>query len=317
MSKKKKHTLRVPLTLVGGIRAQMVRGRMAHQWWGQRWLALLEQIMPGPRLGRGRSYAAMGQVAELRLGAGLVSARVQGGSAEPYQVELQFATLAAAGARRVLATLRRHPVLTARLLVRQLPPELEALFREAGCPLFPQEHGDLKMVCTCPDWSHQCKHAAAVYYLLAEAIDRDPLLLLALRGIPREALLGYHPGALAEEDQAGQADAAAPAATVAAVAPAVFWGTPQADPAHASADFGAAPAATDIAPLLRRLGALPFWRGEVRFLEALRVVYARAAPRGWAVWEGEALAVRRVAKRASGAPARRDRSRINMDLTTR
>ena len=105
MTKKQKHTPRVPLTLVGGIRAQMVRGRMAHQWWGQRWLSLLEQIMPGPRLGRGRSYAAMGQVAELRLGAGMVSARVQGGSAEPYQVEILFATLAAAGARRVLASL--------------------------------------------------------------------------------------------------------------------------------------------------------------------------------------------------------------------
>jgi uncharacterized Zn finger protein len=317
MTKKQKHTPRVPLTLVGGIRAQMVRGRMAHQWWGQRWLSLLEQIMPGPRLGRGRSYAAMGQVAELRLGAGMVSARVQGGSAEPYQVEILFATLAAAGARRVLASLRRQPILTARLLVRQLPPEMEALFREAGCPLFPEEHGDLKMVCTCPDWTHQCKHAAAVYYLLAEAIDRDPFLLLVLRGMPREELLGYHPGALAEEDQAGKAEVAPPAAAAPEVAPAAFWGTPTADPAHASADFGAAPAATDIAPLLRRLGPLPFWRGEVRFLDALRVVYARAAPRGWAVWEGEALEVRRGAKGASGVPVRRERSRINMDLTTR
>ncbi len=317
MSKKKKHTPRVPLTLIGGIRAQMVRGRTAHQWWGQRWLALLEQLMPGPRLGRGRSYAAMGQVAELRLGTGMVSARVQGGSAEPYQVEIQFATLDAAGTRRVLATLRRHPILTARLLVRQLPAELEALFQEAGCPLFPQAHGDLQMVCTCPDWSHQCKHAAAVYYLLAEAIDREPLLLLALRGIPREELLGYRPAELVEDGPAGNLEDTPALSQPMPVAPAEFWGVPTDDPDHAGADFGAAPAATDIAPLLRRLGPLPFWRGEVRFLDALRVVYARAAPRGWTVWEGEALEVRRGAKGAGVVPGRRERSRVNMDLTMR
>jgi uncharacterized Zn finger protein len=319
MSKKKKHAPRVPLAQLGGIRAQMVRGRTAHQWWGRRWLALLEQIMPGPRLGRGRSYAVMGQVAELRLGAGVVQARVQGGSPAPYEVELRFATLTAAGKRRVVAALRRQPILAGRLLVRQLPAELEPIFQEAGCPLFPGGDGDLQMTCTCPDWSHQCKHAAAVYYLLAEAMDREPLLLPALRGVPREALLGYRPSDLPEEHAAAGAGAeSAPAAPVLASDPARFWGVPVDDPTRDAMEFGAAPAATDAAPLLRRLGPLPFWRGEVRFLDALRVVYGRAAQRGRIVWERELLEVRRGARGgATGTPARASRQRLKMDLSVR
>ena len=35
-----------------------------------------------------------------------------------------------------------------------------------------------------------CKHLAATFYLLAEAFDDDPFLILRWRGRDREALLG-------------------------------------------------------------------------------------------------------------------------------
>jgi uncharacterized Zn finger protein len=314
MSKKRKqHAARVPITMAGGIRLQAGRGRHARHWWGQRWIALLENIMAGPRLGRGRSYAASGQVAELQLGAGMVGARVQGASPQPYRVVIRFRTLDEAGRRMVLAALHQQPMLAARLLVRELPPKVETIFREAGCPLFPERREDLATDCSCPDWSSTCKHAAAVSFLLAEAIDRDPLLLLALRGIGREELLGGRPAA-------GGAALDTAAARNRSAAPAAFWGADAtvAKGAEPEADFGSAPACADAAPLVRRLGALPFWRGEERFLDAMHSIYARAAPRGWTVWSGEPLDLRRASEEAApGAGFHIRRRRLNMDLTMR
>jgi len=317
MSKKhKQHAARVPITVAGGIRSQSGRGRQARHWWGQRWIALLENIMPGPRLGRGRSYAASGQVAELQLGAGLVTARVQGANPQPYRVGIQLRTLDEAGRRKVLAALHQQPLLAARLLVRELPTEVETIFREAGCPLFPERGEDLKTDCSCPDWSSSCKHAAAVNFLLAEAIDRDPLLLLALRGISRDGLLG---GRVAKEESYVVATGQPVAADLAAD-PAAFWGTgvALAKGAEREPDFGPAPACADAAPLVRRLGPLPFWRGEERFIDAMQTVYSRAAPRGWAVWTGERLDLRRASEEpAPGTGFRLRRRRLNMDSTVR
>ncbi len=67
-----------------------------------------------------------------------------------------------------------------------MPTELDALFSEAGFPIFP-EQGELEMTCGCPDWGNPCKHVSAVLYLLAEAFDDDPFLVLAWRGKPRSS----------------------------------------------------------------------------------------------------------------------------------
>jgi uncharacterized Zn finger protein len=45
------------------------------------------------------------------------------------------------------------------------------------------------MDCSCPDWGFPCKHLSAVLYVLAEAFDDDPFLVLAWRGMAKEALL--------------------------------------------------------------------------------------------------------------------------------
>lgn len=70
-----------------------------------------------------------------------------------------------------------------------MPNEIEEAFTAAGLSLFPADADALRTDCSCPDWQNPCKHVAAVYYLLAEAFDGDPFLILAWRGRPRERLL--------------------------------------------------------------------------------------------------------------------------------
>jgi uncharacterized Zn finger protein len=74
----------------------------------------------------------------------------------------------------------------AALLAGEIPHELVELFDELELPLFPSE---LDLECSCPDWGKPCKHVSAVLYVLAEAFDDDPFLVLAWRGRGREELL--------------------------------------------------------------------------------------------------------------------------------
>ena len=304
MSKRKRHEPRVPLPLRGGIRAQGTRSAAGRPWWGRRWMLMLEGLCLGARLGRGRNYAAAGQVAALTLGEGTIGAVVQGGGRDPYRVTLAFRTLTDAGRAAATAALAAHPAWLGRLLVNDLPAEIEELFRQAAAPLFPERRGDWVCRCTCPDWSKPCKHGAAALFLLGEAVEREPMLLLELRGLNRRDLI---PGAADTAAAPPPAGAGAPGLDA---DPAAFWG----DRWTPAERFGPAPGRGVLAPLAARLGPLPFWRGQERFRELLEQVYGRAGPMALHVWSGERLAAWRPVKAAPGGAAftlRRHRLRID------
>jgi uncharacterized Zn finger protein len=321
MSAKKKYTVRTPLNVKGGIRSQTANGGHA-AWWSRRWTEVIERFRLGARLGRGRNYAVSGQVSTLELSPGRIAARVQGANKEPYVSTIQFRTVADEAKEALIGNLRRQPRLLARLLVSDLPLEVEGLFREAGCPLFPQREHDLASRCSCPDYANPCKHLAAVYYLFGEALAKNPLLLLALRGVSREELLGADSGDGAPELQEGGAterqEEGAPEAPERKepkrreTDAARFYGTPQ----PPFEDFGTAVKSCTPAPLIYRLGALPFWRGQERFTDTLEHLYARAAVRGWTVWAGEPLDLRREDEKViiTGANLHLKNRRMRVDL---
>ncbi|HCC33843.1 MAG TPA: hypothetical protein DEQ28_08115 [Clostridiales bacterium] len=269
----------------GGIKARTRRGAFATNWWGERWIEVLETFDVGARLRRGRAYARRGQVLSIDVQPGLVTALVQGSRVRPYRVELRIKTLPPEMLARLAGPISRRPLLAARLLTGQMPEEVPAVFREAGLSLFPDRSADLSSSCTCPDWSNPCKHIAAVYYLLGEEFDRDPFLILKLRGIDREALV-----ALAVGDRGAQPDPPPDDDREASPLPAdpeAFWrsaGT-EGDDLIGNARVPAVHAA-----LPRRLGGFPFWRGDRPFLPAMEESYRRASAAGLKAFLGEPTA---------------------------
>ncbi|MEN3613399.1 SWIM zinc finger family protein [Plantactinospora sp. ZYX-F-223] len=197
-----------PRKVDGGLRARTARGAIGRSWWSRRFLDVLESFALGTRLTRGRSYARAGQVVSLDVAPGKVTAVVQGSRPEPYQVSIRFRPLAERVWTRLETLLAAQALFSARLLAGDVPPELEAVFAEAGAPLFPAGVDELTQRCDCPDFAVPCKHLAATFYLLAEAFDADPFQLLHWRGRDRERLLarlralrGADPGAgVAERD---------------------------------------------------------------------------------------------------------------------
>lgn len=278
MSKKKQFAIRTPLTVKGGIRAQSARGGNTRVWWSRRWTEMMESFRIGARLGRGRNYAASGQVSELVICEGRVEADVQGAAKEPYRCTLEFLQLTSEAEKKIRLHLCQYPALLARILADELPYELETLFRQAGMPLFPRKKDDVKSHCSCPDYANPCKHLAAVYFLLGEAVSRSPRLLLMLRGLH-----------LPETAQPPEASPLLPAGLPETATLLECYGTPgnaMPPPVHEQAD------GSDAA-LLHRLGAFPFWRGQEKFVETLSHLYPRAVARGRIVWSGDRLDLRR------------------------
>ena len=192
MSKKKRFPVRIP-RFAPGIRSQASRSGGDRCWWARRWLAAIESMRLGGRLGRGRSYALSGQVTEMLLEGPQVSASVVGTREDPYSVSVAFRTPDDDARGRIVGRIRSEPMIAARLLADDLPSEVEGFFRDEGLDLFPggklaPGRYDVTTKCSCPDYANPCKHVAAVLLLLGEEIERRPMTLLELRGISGEEL---------------------------------------------------------------------------------------------------------------------------------
>ena len=165
------------------------RGRVAENWWARRWVEVLEKFAVGRRLGRGRSYARQGNIVDIEIGKGFVTAQVQGSRDAPYLVRMHFSMLSSTDWKKITRALIAQSEIAIELGMGQIPSSIEGIFEDQDLSLFPNASGDLKAACSCPDNANPCKHVAAVYYLLGEEFDRDPFLIFQLRGMERGELM--------------------------------------------------------------------------------------------------------------------------------
>lgn len=165
-------------------------GKPERTWWGRAWITSLEGSGEAysARLPAGRSYARKGAVRELELLPGHISARVVGAHGEIHQVDIAVKMLAPSEWEQVADAIGSHASNLAALLDGELRPSLLDDLRRMEIHLLPGP-SDLRPDCTCEDWAEPCRHAAAVCYGAADAIDRDPFALFLLRGMARNDLL--------------------------------------------------------------------------------------------------------------------------------
>jgi uncharacterized Zn finger protein len=248
-----------------GIAARSTHGDIGASWWSRRFIAALHQVADTSRLTRGRSYARSGQVMELRVSPGEVTAKVQGSAPRPYRVKIGLVPFSDEQWARAEEALAGQALFLASLLAGEMPRDVEDAFTAAGLSLFPSSPGELRTECSCPDAANPCKHVAATFYILAEAFDDDPFLVLAWRGRTRELLLerlrelrGALPAAAEEVPEAPPPP------------PADYW---KAGPELAELHF--TPRATGMPDaVLRQLGPLPPEAGGERIQQSLAQAYA-------------------------------------------
>ena len=269
-----------PKAVKGGIKAQSKRGSFSDKWWGKLWIRTLENFSSSSRLSRGRSYARLGQVASLDIDKGSVSAKVQGSRAEAYHISIKLKIFNEEQWRKIIAGILEKPIFAAQLLSSEMPQEIESVFKKAGLSLFPQKQKDLETECSCPDWSNPCKHIAAVFYLMAEAFDKDPFLLFKLRGMEREEFLNELQviGAAAGLSEADKKQITVEEVKIVPEPLPLdsdgFWGK------NISPDVsfsGVTPVSSLHAALPKRLGSLALWRSDKNFIDEMDKIYENAS----------------------------------------
>lgn len=170
--------------------------QFSRTWWGKRFIEALEAFTDSGRLGRGRSYARNGKIKQYQIANGKITAKVRG-SINPYfgvykeplyNATIEIKSLAAADWSKAIAYLGSKASLVSKLLLGEVPDNIEEAFAHLKLHLLPHSRHDFQTKCSCPDWSNPCKHIAGVYYLVAAELDQDPFLLFELRGISRSKL---------------------------------------------------------------------------------------------------------------------------------
>ncbi|MET8131402.1 SWIM zinc finger family protein [Streptomyces sp. NPDC005251] len=160
-------------------------GGFAETWWGNAWVTALEEgALDAARLARGRTYAGQGYVDAITVTPGLVLAYVHGSRPRPYRVQVRVRTLSDDDWDRFLDAAAERPGHIAALLDKEMPKSLA----DCGVALLPGP-GELEPHCSCPDFGHPCKHAAALCYQMARLLDQDPFVLFLLRGRGERELL--------------------------------------------------------------------------------------------------------------------------------
>lgn len=263
-------------------------------WWGQKFIAALEQFTDPGRLGRGRSYASNGRILSHQTEKGTVRAKVRGSinpylgvHTEPtYTTSVALSPISQADWISVIADLSAKAGLIAKLLLREMPESIEEIFSIHGLHLLPASKRDFTTRCSCPDWGDPCKHVAGLCYLLASELDQDPFQLFELRGLSREQLraelirspLGQ---ILASELTPGEAPLnpvnsyfTRPTKVSEGVPVSLkeFWTGSRRLPALADS----APGPTVPALLIKKQGDYPpFWKKDASFIETMEALYER------------------------------------------
>ncbi len=170
--------------------------KFSRTWWGQNFIAALDQFTVSGRVSRGRSYARGGRIQNFVSNIGVVTALVIG-SINPYfgvykeplyTTVIEFQPISTAKWTAAIAFIASRAGLVSRLLLKEMPGNIEDAFATLGLNLLPRSQKDFAADCSCPDWSNPCKHIAGVYYRVAAELDRDPFLLFELRGLSRNNL---------------------------------------------------------------------------------------------------------------------------------
>ena len=160
----------------------------ATAWWAKAWVRAVEEAAYAEAdLRRARTLARSGRIGQITIDDGRLYAAVVDGD-DVWTVTASLPVLDTGAVDALVETVAAEAGRIAALLAGELPFTLVEHAEEAGVDLLPYG-GELETGCSCAAWADPCAHALAVLYQVAWLLDADPIVLLQLRGLDRDALL--------------------------------------------------------------------------------------------------------------------------------
>jgi hypothetical protein len=150
-----------------------------------RWLASAAVPDEGThRAERGRRLARSGAVSRVTVSEGSVTARVTGTTGNEYEVSLAAGTVPASAWQAAVRAARGRSGLQTGIAGKAQSVHLAHLLETRFETHLAPTAREVRRSCTCPDDEPlgACKHVAALAFVVADAVDRDPSLFLLWRG---------------------------------------------------------------------------------------------------------------------------------------
>ena len=163
--------------------------QIAKTFWGKSWCDNLTSYQDySNRLPRGATYVRNGSVVDLVIKPKLVEAIVAG--SEPYTIRIEIRQLETKRWKAIRSDCSESIDSLLDLLSGKLSDGVMRRLTEQKTGLFPAP-AEIKMSCSCPDYSSCCKHLAAVMYGIGARLDARPELLFLLRGVDHQELISH------------------------------------------------------------------------------------------------------------------------------
>jgi uncharacterized Zn finger protein len=172
-------------------RLPRVRGATARSatWWGRALVRSFEELtLEAGDLGAARALARSGRIGAIVVLEAMASAVVDPATEGPTMAQVKVDRLDTDAWTTFAKEAARESGHAVALEAGDLPADLVEHADEAGVELIPGP-GDIDTACECDAWAQPCVHALALLYQLAWQVDRDPYVLMLLRGRTREDLL--------------------------------------------------------------------------------------------------------------------------------
>jgi len=161
--------------------------KLSTTFWGQAWCRNLESYQVyESRLPRGRSYLRQGNVYNLEIEPGKLSAVVAG--SELYDTSITIKPLPKEQWQQIVQSSAGQVGSMLDLLAGKLGDGLMKVLTDQDGGLFPKPK-EIRFNCSCPDHADMCKHVSAVLYGVGVLLDTKPELLFTLRGVDQAELL--------------------------------------------------------------------------------------------------------------------------------
>lgn len=161
--------------------------KLSTTFWGQAWCRNLESYQVyESRLPRGRSYLRQGNVYNLEIEPGKLSAVVAG--SELYDTSITIKPLPKEQWQQIVESSAGQVGSMLDLLAGKLGDGLMKVLTDPEGGLFPKPK-EILFNCSCPDHADMCKHVSAVLYGVGVLLDTKPELLFTLRGVDQAELL--------------------------------------------------------------------------------------------------------------------------------
>ena len=166
----------------------LIQGRLiAKTFWGKAWCDNLTAYQDfSNRLPRGATYVRNGSVVDLIIKPKKIEAIVAG--SEPYTVKIDITALDSKRWKSIRSECSESIDSLLDLLSGKLSDGVMKRLTDQKSGLFPSPK-EIKMSCSCPDYSSCCKHLAAVMYGIGSRLDSQPELLFMLRGVDHQELV--------------------------------------------------------------------------------------------------------------------------------